>query len=36
MTLIVGVICRDGVVVGADSVAKAGTAVEQQVKEAAG
>lgn len=33
MTLIIGVICRDGVVVGADSVATAGTAVEQQVSD---
>lgn len=33
MTLIVGVICRDGAVVGADSVATAGTAVEQQVSD---
>lgn len=31
MTLIVGVACRDGVVIGADSIATAGTAVEQQV-----
>lgn len=33
MTLIVGVICRDGVVIGADSIATAGTAVEQQVSD---
>lgn len=31
MTLIVGVICHDGVVIGADSIATAGSAIEQQV-----
>lgn len=33
MTLIVGVICRDGVVIGADSVATTVTSVEQQVSD---
>lgn len=33
MTLIVGVICRDGVVIGADSVATAGTAIEHHVSD---
>lgn len=31
VTLIVGVICRDGVVIGADSIATASTAVEHQI-----
>lgn len=33
VTLIVGVICRDGVVIGADSIATAKTAIEQQVSD---
>lgn len=33
MTLIVGVICRNGVVIGADSIATVTTAVEQQVSD---
>ncbi len=33
MTLIVGVICGDGVVIGADSIATAGTAIEHHVSD---